>query len=98
MPISINEIHKIEDNRKKIKKETYQKIYDQVSKKVKNAVEIGHKNIFIRIPAFILGLPSYDIEKACTYVQRQFTNGGFYVCKTSTIDLYISWNKEKSTR
>ena len=98
MPISIDEIHKIEDNRKKIKKETYKKIYDQVSKKVKNAVDLGHKNVFVRIPTFILGLPSYDVEKACIYVQRQFTNGGFYVCKTSTIDLYISWCKEKNKK
>ena len=98
MPISINEIHKIEDNRKKIKKETYKKIYEQVSKKIKNAVELGQKNVFIRIPTFVLGLPSYDIEKACIYIQRQFTNGGFYVCKTSEIDLYISWCKEKNKK
>lgn len=98
MPISINEIHKIEDNRKKIKKETYKKIYDQVSKKIKNAVELGQKNVFVRIPTFILGLPSYDVEKACIYVQRQFINGGFYVCKTSEIDLYISWCKEKNKK
>lgn len=96
MPISINEIHKIEDNRKKIKKETYKKIYDQVSKKIKTAVELGQKNVFIRIPTFIMGLPSYDVKKACAYVQRQFINGGFYVCKTSEIDLYISWCKEKN--
>lgn len=98
MLISINEIHKIEDNRKKIKKETYKKIYDQVSKKIKNAVELGQKNVFVRIPTFILGLPSYDVGKACIYVQRQFINGGFYVCKTSEIDLYISWCKEKNKK
>jgi len=98
MPISIDEIHKIEDNRKKIKKEIYKKIYDQVSKKVKTSVELGQKNVFVRIPTFIMGLPSYDVEKACIYVQRQFTNGGFYVCKASSIDLYISWCKEKNKK
>ena len=98
MPISLSEIQKIENNKRKIKKEIYTKLYNQVSKKIKTAVELGQKNIFVRIPIYVLGLPSYNVEKACIYIQRQFSNSGFYVCKTSQIDLYISWQRDKRSK
>ena len=92
MPISIDDIKKIEKNRKEIKKEIYKKIYDSCSKKIKNAVELGHKQTIIRIPQYLMGYPTYDIEKAGTYIERQFVLGGFIVHKISVIDLYVSWN------
>jgi len=96
MPISIDDVKKIEKNRKEIKKEIYKKIYDSCSKKIKNAVELGHKQTIIRIPQYLLGYPTYDIEKARNYTERQFVRGGFIVHKISAMDLYVSWNIKTS--
>jgi len=92
MPISINDIQKIENSRREIKKDIYKKIYEQFSKKIKTVVELGHKQIFLRIPQFLIGFPSYDVVKAGNYIQRQYDNSGFIVHRTSPIDLYVSWD------
>jgi hypothetical protein len=95
MPISIEDIKKVERNKKEIKKEIYTKIYELFSKKIKVAVDLGHKQVFLRVPSFLLGYPTYNLEKAANYVYRQFERSGFEVYKTSTIDLYVSWNIKK---
>lgn len=92
MPISIEDIKKVERNKKEIKKEIYKKIYELFSNKIKVAVDLGHKQVFLRVPSFLLGYPTYNLEKAANYVHRQFERSGFEVYKTSTIDLYVSWN------
>lgn len=98
MPISIDDIKKIEKNKKEIKKEIYKKIYEQFSKKIKVAVDLGHKQVFLRIPYFLLGYPTYNPEKAGNYIQRQFELSGFEVYRTSGIDLYLTWNVGNETK
>lgn len=98
MPISIEDIRKVEKNKREIKKEIYKKLYEILSKKIKVAVDLGHKQVFLRVPTFLLGYPTYNVERATLYIQRQFERSGFEVYKTSEIDLYISWNvKEYSS-
>ena len=98
MPISIEDIRKVEKNKREIKKEIYKKLYEILSKKIKVAVDLGHKQVFLRVPTFLLGYPTYNVERATLYIQRQFERSGFEVYKISEIDLYISWNvKEYSS-
>ena len=44
--ININDIIEIDEKKKRIKKEIYTKIYDQFSSKIKQCVELGHKQVF----------------------------------------------------
>ena len=55
--LSINDVTKIDEKRKQIKKEIYMKIYEQFSAKIKQSVELGHKQIFLTIPTFYLATP-----------------------------------------
>ena len=48
--ISINDVVKIDEKKKKIKKEIYTKIYEQFAAKIKQSVELGHKQLFMTIP------------------------------------------------
>ena len=98
--ITIDEIKKLEKNKKDLKKEIYKKIYEQFNKKIKYSVEIGHKQVVLRVPLFLLGYPSYDQKKAADYLQRQLQNGGFIVNRMTDIDIYVSWDfkKQKSHR
>jgi hypothetical protein len=87
--LSINDVTKIDEKRKQIKKEIYLKIYEQFSSKIKQSVELGHKQIFLTVPAFLLGYPVFDRRLAAKYVARQFQLGGFTVKLLSDHDVYI---------
>jgi hypothetical protein len=89
--ISINDVTKIDEKRKQIRKEIYTKIYEQFSSKIKQSVELGHKQVFLTIPGFLLGYPVFDRGAAARYVARQFSLGGFTVKLLSDHDIYISW-------
>lgn len=92
--ISVEEIHALENKRKTIKKEIYTKIYEEISRKIRTAVSVGHKQIITRVPGYIFGYPTYDHNKACQYMKRQLVHSGFIVHIFAQGDLYISWNKE----
>ena len=101
--ISINDINKIDEKRKQIKKEIYTKIYEQFSRKIKQCVELGHKQVFLTVPAFVIGCPTFDRCAAARYIARQFQLGGFTVQYIGEFDLYVTWiipkkKSEKSTQ
>jgi len=96
--LSINDVVKIDDKRKQIRKEIYMKIYTQFSTKIKQSVELGHKQLFMTIPAFLIGYPAFDRSAAARYVARQFALGGFTVQLVSDYDIYITWSKPKKKK
>jgi hypothetical protein len=98
--ITVDEIKKLEKNKKDLKKEIYKKIYDQFNKKIRTSVEIGQKQTFLRVPLFIVGYPSYNLGKAADYLERQLQNSGFITNRVSQIDIYVSWDfkKQKSKK
>lgn len=89
--LSINDVTKIDEKKKQIKKEIYKKIYEQFSAKIKQSVELGHKQIFLTVPTFLLGYPVFDRRLAAKYIARQFQLGGFTVKLLSDFDIYVSW-------
>jgi hypothetical protein len=91
-------VTKIDEKRKQIRKEIYKKIYEQFSSKIKQAVELGHKQIFLTVPAFLIGYPVFDRRLASKYVARQFELGGFTVRLLSDQDMYISWVVPKKSK
>jgi hypothetical protein len=99
--ISIDDVNKIDERRKQIRKEIYLKIYEQFSSKIKQSVELGHKQIFLTIPRFLLGYPAFDRALAARYISRQFILGGFTVQLINEFDIYVSWivpKKKKERR
>jgi len=98
--ISINDVTKIDEKRKQIKKEIYKKIYEQFSRKIKKAVEFGNKQIFLTIPTFLVGYPVLDRSAAAHYVARQFKHGGFNVNVVGEYEIYVNWivDKKKDSR
>lgn len=96
--INVSDIVNIESNRKKIKKELYKKIYEQFCRKIKYTVEMGGKNVFLRVPSVVFGYPTFDRAQACAYLKRQLELGGFIVRTLSSIDLHVTWEAPRSTR
>lgn len=91
--LSVDDIHKIEKQRKDARKEIYKKIYEQFCRKIKQCVELGESQAFLRTPSYLIGYPTFDREKATLYLKRQLELGKFDVTKISEIDLYVSWKR-----
>lgn len=96
--ININDIIEIDDKKKKIKKEIYKKIYDQFSSKIKQCVELGHKQVFLTVPVILIGYPVFDRSAAARYIARQFELGGFISQLVGDHDVYVSWNVQKKKK
>jgi hypothetical protein len=89
--ISINDITKIDEKRKQIRKEIYTRVYEQFSRKIKQSVELGHKQVFLTVPTFVIGYPTFDRGLAAKYIVRQLKLGGFNVNLMNDYDMYVSW-------
>ena len=96
--ISIDDVNKIDEKRKQIRKEIYKKIYEQFSSKIRQTVELGHKQIFLTVPHFLMGYPAFDRGMAAKYISRQFILGGFTVQLINDHDIYVSWIVPKKKR
>lgn len=93
--INISDVTKIDTLRKQIRKEIYTKIYEQFSRRIKNAAQQYRKDIFLTIPAFVMGYPTFDRFAATKYIERQLVLAGFTVQMVSDYDLYVSWHTPK---
>ena len=96
--ININDIIEIDEKKKRIKKEIYTKIYDQFSSKIKQCVELGHKQVFLTVPVILIGYPVFDRNTAARYLTRQFELSGFIAQLVSDYDIYVSWNISKKKK
>ena len=93
--INVQEIHALENKRKLIKKELYKKIYEDISRKIRSAVSVGHKQTIVRIPVYLFGYPTFDLNKACAYMKRQLDHSGFTTGILPQGEIYVSWSKEQ---
>jgi len=89
--ISIDEVTKIDEKRKQIRKEIYTRVYEQFSRKIRQSVELGHKQVFLTVPTIVVGYPTFDRSAAARYITRQLKLGGFEVKLVSDYDIYVSW-------
>jgi hypothetical protein len=96
--LSVKDIQKIENKRKLARKELYKNILETFSSKIRNIVERGQTQIFLTIPAFVIGFPIFDRRQARDYISRQLTNLGYMVTPYGETELYVTWNKPKSAQ
>jgi hypothetical protein len=96
--LSISDVNKIDERRKQIRKEIYTRIYEQFVAKIKQSVEFACKQIFLQVPSFLVGYPSFDRQQAARYVSRQFLRGGFSVQLVSPTELYVAWYTPKKKK
>ena len=94
--ISVDEISKIAEKKNKLKKETYVKIFEQISKKIRQTVEIGNKHLFVQIPSFVIGYPAFDRLRATNYIKRQLDLGGFETKLVGDHEIFVTWSVKKN--
>lgn len=89
--IDIKVIEAMESRKRQTLKDTYAKIYEQMERKLQQAVNMRQKQVFLRVPTYVVGYPPFDLEAAQRYLARQFARGGFDVQRVGTLDIYVSW-------
>ena len=84
-------INKIDGEKRRIRKETYTKIYEQFSRQIQQAVSINQRQIFLQVPSFLFGHTSFNQENATMYLKRQFIRAGFDVTDFTSTSFIVSW-------
>ena len=92
--ISVKQINDMQNRRMKIKKELFKEILNQFSKKIKLSVELGHTQVFLTVPEFVFGYPTFDRSFATTYLKRQLELLGYIVTQYSDFEMYITWDRQ----
>lgn len=96
--IRASDIAKIEKHKKEVKKETYLKIYEQFSRKIKQSVEFGNSQVFLTVPGYILGYPPFDRDHAAAYLKRQLILGEFGVQPIDQYTFFVTWGHQTDTK
>ena len=94
--ISVDDISKIADRKKELLKQTYTHIYEQSCKRIKKHAEFGNKHVFVEIPGFVMGYPSFDRYKAVQYIFRQLTLAGFICTIYNDFVIHVTWALKKA--
>ena len=90
--MSVKDIQKIESERRRARKETYTEILKQFDKKIRYAVEVGDRQVFLSTPNMLLGYPLYNVNSATSYLARQLRHLGYQVQELGGPNLYVTWD------
>ena len=96
--VSANEISQIHESRKIIKKDTYKKILEQFSKKIKYHAEINQTSAVLVVPAIVVGFPTFDRSLAAIYLERQLKNGGYSTRRLDDVTIYVQWGTKSKKK
>jgi len=69
-------LQKNKENKLKLKKESYNKIFNLLNKKIIFNIENNMKDCYLNVPPFILGIPPYKIDSCCKYIISKLKKKG----------------------
>jgi hypothetical protein len=93
MVVSAKALAERERKRLDVKKATYRAILEQFSRKISNVATLGHHEVILTTPRFIIGFPAYNVETATTYLARQLSRLGYTVRPATPMSLHVTWEK-----
>ena len=98
MPLRVDEVQQIDHRKRELKKKLYTELYERASTKVRQVADLGLHETWVQVPSFLIGFPSFDLNKASQYVERQFINGGFFTQLYENGQLFVSWYPKTSKK
>jgi len=96
--INVAELQKEHDTRNNIKRDTFNKILEDLTRIIKNRAQFGQKECFLNIPAFVIGKPLYSVRQATKYVIHRMKQKGFKVYDGGGNEIYVSWRIEEANK
>ena len=89
--VKATDLIKKQKEREDMKKETYNKIYKRIEKKICTASDANCYHTWYQIPEFLVGLPVYSFKDCKEYVQNKLVHNGFNVDFYEPNILFIKW-------
>ncbi len=96
--ISINHLHKEVLDRQQKRNQIYEEVFKKIIAKVKYVNTITSEcQCLYTVPAFMYGMPVYDLHNCILYVVQRLREHFFYVKFAKPNILYISWQQRPLT-
>lgn len=89
--VSVKELRKIAEDKKKIKKQCFKKMLELVNNKIIITSKANVTSVWFEIPFFMLGYPSYEVKEISSYVKSKLEKKEFTVNFLEPNILLISW-------
>jgi Family of unknown function (DUF5759) len=90
--LSVHEVNRFMDGKRRDKFVTFEKIFQQCQKLIMKHAENDRYRCFFTVPEFMLGLPVYNLNAAIIYIVEKITAKGFLVKYFHPNVLYICWD------
>jgi hypothetical protein len=90
--MSLQEILRIQNERKARVQTTYDKIFERVKIRINHSAKYGATSCYYDIPQLLYGLPSCDLKEAGTFVYKKLKKEGFDVHRVTDTLLIINWD------
>lgn len=90
--LSVHEINRFMDGKRRDKFSTFEKIYSLCEKHVMKYASNDRYRCMFTVPEFMLGLPIYNLNTAILYVIEKLHSRGFLVKYYHPNILYICWD------
>ena len=75
--VTVTELLKEQNIKKKQKEKTFKKIYKNLEKRIIIANSANNNSLWFEIPEFILGIPIYNIIECKDYLQKKLKKNEF---------------------
>lgn len=89
--VKASELIYIQKERESKKYIIYDKIYDNIEKKIKLSSDSNIYYTWYKIPDFLLGQPFYNVNDCCNYINIKLNNNGFKIQNYNNNLLLITW-------
>ena len=90
--MSLQQILKIQKDRKKRCDDIYLKIMERVRVRINHTAKYGQSNCYYDIPQLMYGLPSVNLKECGDFIQKKLKKEGFVVYRLSDTFFIISWD------
>lgn len=89
--VKAKDLIKSQEEKKKLKENTYKKILERIEKKISIASNSDFYFTYYEVPELLLGLPLYSVKDCIIYVTKKLEKNGFKVNFYEPNVLLISW-------
>lgn len=93
--VPASDLHKKNNVKNAIKKQTYREILEQISRKITRSSTMGNTTLIVTVPPFVMGCPTFDQVTATTYILRQLINGGYRATRINLTSILVDWTPVK---
>ena len=91
LSINVSEINNIMIDKIKHKFKTYELILNKCYKVIRQGVNNCNNVVFFKVPEFVLGYPTYNIETCVIYLKTKLNSNGFFIKYIEPNHIMIYW-------